>query len=112
MHSPQADTAPEALAEITEAARAYYRRAAPLQLTATDFFDWLELLPVATRAKLLREGFSTGRYRLDFLRHCLEVRGYSMRQHMMECLSIAAYEAWEKHYEFNGDLPDCLPLTA
>lgn len=112
MSTSLAAIAPEALAEITAAARAYYHQAAPLQLTATDFFDWLELLPATTHADLLRAGFGTGRYRLDFLRHCLERRGYSMRQHMMACLPIAAYEAWEKHYEFNGSLPDCLPFSA
>jgi hypothetical protein len=106
MQSILTEPTPNALTEITTAARAYYRQSVPLQLTATDFFDWLALLPAATRADLERQGFAVGGHQLAFLRHCLELRGYSMRQHMMEQLSVAAYELWEKHYEFNGDLPD------
>lgn len=99
---------PDTLAEITTAARAYYRQSVALHLTATDFFDWLELLPVAQRAELEHLGFAVAGHQLAFLRHCLEQRGYSMREHMMAQLSVTAYELWRGHYEFNGDLPDSL----
>lgn len=103
-----ADPQPDILAEITEVARAYYRQSRLYQLTATDFFDWLELLPPATRATLSRQGFAVASHQLDFLRHCLELRGHAMRTYMMEQLSIPAYELWEKQRQFNGELPDSL----
>jgi hypothetical protein len=102
------DPEPDTLAEITEVARAYYRQSRLYQLTATDFFDWLELLPPATRADLGRQGFAVASHQLDFLRHCLELRGHAMRPYMMEHLSVAAYEQWVKQHQFNGELPDSL----
>jgi hypothetical protein len=105
------DPAPDTLAEITEVARTYYQLARRYQLTATDFFDWLALLPPATRADLGRRGFTGAGHQLDFLRHCLELRGHSMRAYMMEHLSIAAYEEWMKQHQFNGELPDSLVFS-
>jgi len=102
------DPTPDILAAITEVARAYYRQSQRYQLTATDFFDWLELLPPATRADLSRQGFAVASHQLNFLRHCLELRGHDMRAYMMEHLSVPAYEQWLKQHQFNGELPNSL----
>ena len=96
---------PDQLAEITRAAKAYYAQANRFALTATDFYDWLATLPAAARARLLASGFLPGQAEPDFLRYCLECRGYAMRGFMAERLSVAAYALWVAHGEFNGDLP-------
>lgn len=93
------------LAEITAAAKAYYAQTIDFPLTATDFYDWLDALPAARRANVLARGFLTSQAEPDFLRWCLELRGYSMRAFMAEQLSVAAYELWATHQQFNGDLP-------
>jgi hypothetical protein len=93
------------LAQITTAARAYYAQANHLQLTATDFYSWLDELPLTRRAEVLARGFIASQAEPNFLRACLEWRGYSMRAFMAERLSVAAYELWHHHGEFNGDLP-------
>jgi hypothetical protein len=93
------------LAQITSAARAYYAQAAYFQLTATDFYSWLDGLPPAQRAEVLARGFIASQAEPRFLRTCLEWRGHSMRAFMAERLSVAAYELWQHHGEFNGDLP-------
>ena len=102
---------PDLLTEITQAARAYYRQTAHIQLTATDFLDWLAQLNPADRANLTTRGFAGAQTELAFLRYCLEARAYSMRAHMMHHLSAAAYALWTQHAGFNGDLPDhfCRP---
>lgn len=96
---------PDLLAEITATARAYYAQAATLPLTATDFYDWLDTLPPARRREVLARGFSTGQAEPAFLRFCLEWRGQGMRSFMAARLSVAAFELWAAHGEFNGDLP-------
>ncbi len=96
---------PDLLAEITHAARAYYAQTSNFPLTATDFYDWLASLPTARRAAVAAHGFSTSQAEPDFLRYCLECRGYAMRPFMAELLSVAAYALWAAHGEFNGDLP-------
>ena len=96
---------PDLLTEITHAARAYYAQANALQLTATDLYDWLATLPAARRGQVLAAGFSSSRAEPDFLRYCLELRGYSMRRFLAEEVSLAAYQLWVSHGEFNGDLP-------
>jgi hypothetical protein len=93
------------LNEITTAAKAYYTQTADFPLTATDFLDWLDSLPAARRADVLKRGFITSQSEPDFLRWCLELRGYSMRAFMAEHLSATAYEIWFTHGQFNGDLP-------
>jgi hypothetical protein len=92
------------LAEITTAAQAYYAQTSDFPLTATDFLDWLDSLPAARRADVLKRGFITSQAEPDFLRWCLELRGYSMRAFMAERLSVAAYELWFAHCQCNGDL--------
>ena len=96
---------PDLLAEITAAARAYYAQANSLPLTATDFFSWLGELPATRRADLLARGLAASRAEPHFLRYCLECRGYAMRAFMAPRLSVAAYELWAAHGEFDGDLP-------
>ena len=96
---------PDLLHEITRAAQAYYAQTSDFPLTATDFFDWLDALPVARRADVLARGFTTSQAEPDFLRWCLELRGYAMRDYMAEQLSAEAYALWAAHGEFNGDLP-------
>ena len=96
---------PDLLTEITRAAQAYYAQATALQLTATDLYDWLATLPAARRAAVLHTGFASSQTEPDFLRFCLELRGYSMRNFLAEELSVAAYALWAAHGEFNGDLP-------
>lgn len=96
---------PDLLTEITHAARAYYAQANSLLLTATDFYDWLAALPASRRTLVLAHGFTTSQAEPDFLRYCLECRGYPMRGFMAEHLSVAAYALWAAHGEFNGDLP-------
>jgi hypothetical protein len=93
------------LTEITRAAKAYYAQTSDFPLTATDFYDWLGALPAARRADVLARGFLTSQAEPDFLRWCLELRGYSMRAFMAEQLSVAAYSIWAAHQQFNGDLP-------
>ena len=82
------------LPEITAAAQAYYAQTSDFPLTATDFYDWLASLSAARRADVMARGFTTTQSEPDFLRWCLELRGYSMRAFMAERLSVAAYGAW------------------
>ena len=96
---------PDLLAEITQAAKAYYAQAAAFPLTATDFYDWLESLPPAQRATVLAQGFAASQAEPNFLRFCLEWRGYSRREFMASRLSVAAFSLWIANGEFNGDLP-------
>ena len=96
---------PDLLTEITRATRAYYRQVDALQLTATDFYDWLGGLPAASRAEVLARGFVASRAEPQFLLQCLEGRGLSMRDFMARQLSVAAYELWQAHGAFGGDLP-------
>ncbi len=96
---------PDLLAEITAAARAYYAQANALPLTATDFRSWLDELPAAQRADLLARGLTGSRAEPRFLRYCLEWRGFAMRAFMASRLSVAAYELWAAHGQFDGDLP-------
>jgi len=93
------------LTEITHAAKAYYSQTNNFPLTATDFYDWLRALPAARQADVLERGFITSQSEPDFLRYCLECRGYAMRSFMAERLSVDAYVLWAAHGEFNGDLP-------
>jgi len=97
---------PDLLTEITHAARSYYRQTNAFQLTATDLFDWKAQLSPTRHADLLARGLAVAQTEVAFLRYCLEQRGYSMRAHMAENLSVAAFDLWEQHHEFNGDLPD------
>jgi hypothetical protein len=96
---------PDLLTDITNAAKAYYAQTSDFPLTAIDFYDWLDSLPAARRADVLARGFITSQSEPDFLRWCLELRGYSMRAFMAEQLPIAAYNLWVRHGQFNGDLP-------
>ena len=96
---------PDLLAEITQAAKAYYAQAAAFPLTATDFYGWLESLPTARRADVLARGFAASQAEPNFLRFCLEWRGYSCREFMASRLSVAAFELWISNEEFDGDLP-------
>ena len=96
---------PDLLTEITDAAKAYYAQARTFTLTATDFYDWLAELPVARRAEVRTHGFMASQAEPDFLRFCLEWRGYDMRAFMDGQLSVAAFELWVVNGEFNGDLP-------
>lgn len=93
------------LHEITQGAQAYYAQTSDFPLTAIDFYDWLGALPAARQADVLARGFTTSQAEPDFLRYCLECRGYAMRSFMAERLSVAAYNLWAAHGEFNGDLP-------
>lgn len=96
---------PDPLAEIMTAAQAYYAQTSDFPLTATDFLDWLDSLPAARRADVLARGFLTSQAEPDFLRWCLEQRGYSMRAFMADKLSVNAYGIWFRHSQFSGDLP-------
>jgi hypothetical protein len=78
------------LAQITTAARAYYAQANHLQLTATDFYSWLDELPLTRRAEVLAHGFIATQTELKFLRTYMEWRGYSMRAFMAERLAVFA----------------------
>ena len=93
------------LTEITTAAKAYYAQTSDFPLTATDFLDWMDSLPAARRADVLARGFTTSQAEPDFLRWCLELRGYSMRAFMAERLSVEAYHSWLTHSQLHGDLP-------
>ena len=96
---------PDLLTEITDAAKAYYAQACAFPLTATDFYDWLADLSATRRAAVLAHGFTASQAEPDFLRFCLEWRGYDMRAFMAGRLSVAAFELWVVNGEFNGDLP-------
>ncbi|WP_210521841.1 hypothetical protein [Hymenobacter terricola] len=96
---------PDLLTEITDSAKAYYAQANAFPLTATDFYDWMAALPAARRAQVLAHGFTASQAEPDFLRFCLEWRGYDMRAFMAGRLSVAAFELWEANSEFNGDMP-------
>lgn len=93
------------LTKVTHAAKAYYAQTSDFPLTATDFDDWMSALPTARQADVLARGFTTSQSEPDFLRYCLECRGYAMRSFMAECLSTDAFTLWATHGEFNGDLP-------
>ena len=93
------------LAEITDAARAYYAQAYKLPLTATDFYAWLDDLSPARREEAVARGFAASQAEPDLLRYCLEWRGYGMREFMAEQLSMRAFSLWEAHGGFGGDLP-------
>ena len=95
---------PDLLTEITRAARRYYAQAADVQLTATDFFDWLGQLIPAAAAVFQVKGFALAQHEWAFMRFALEARGLSMREWMMRELPVAAYQLWEANGEFNGDL--------
>ncbi|WP_233636080.1 hypothetical protein [Hymenobacter setariae] len=97
-------TMPDLRAEITSATTAYFAQANHLTLTATDLYDWLATLPTARRERVLHTGFATSRAEPDFLRYCLELRGYSMRSFLAEELSVAAYALWAAHGEHASDL--------
>lgn len=92
-------TMPDLHAEIERATADYYAQANQLTLTATDLYDWLATLPAARRARVLHSGFATSRAEPDFLRYCLELRGYSMRSFLAEALPVAAYVLWATHGE-------------
>jgi hypothetical protein len=96
---------PDLLAEITHAARAYYQQLQQISCTETDFRDWLQALPMAEGEEMAASGFAIACTRRAFQRHCLEWRGYSMREFMRAHLPVAAFDLWEAHREFNGDLP-------
>ena len=96
---------PDLLTEITDAAKAYYAQARAFTLTTTDFYDWLAELPVTRRAGIVAHGFTASRAEPDFLRYCLEWRGYDMRAFMAGRLSVEAFALWVNNGEFNGDLP-------
>ena len=96
---------PDLLTEITRAAKAYYAQANALPLTATDFYEWWATLSVTRQAEVTARGFTASQAEPAFLRYCLEARGYAMWGFMAERLSIAAFELWISHNQFNGDLP-------
>ena len=96
---------PDLLTEITHAAKAYYAQARAFPLTATDFYDWMAGLPGARRAEVQAHGFVGSQGDPDFLRYCLEWRGYDMRAFMVGRLSVEAFALWVENKEFNGDLP-------
>ncbi|GGF22771.1 hypothetical protein GCM10011383_38060 [Hymenobacter cavernae] len=56
------------------------------------------------REQMMADGFAIACTRRAFQRHCLEWRGYLMREFMRTHLSVAAFDLWEAHGEFNGDL--------
>jgi len=97
-------TMPDLHAEIALVTTAYYAQANSLTLTATDLYDWLATLPAARRERVLHTGFATSQAEPDFLRYCLELRGYSMRNFLAEELSVAAYALWAAHGELASDL--------
>ncbi|MDO7852585.1 hypothetical protein [Hymenobacter convexus] len=96
---------PDLLTEITNAAKAYYAQAGSFTLTATDFYDWMAELPVTRQAEVSARGFGASHAEPDFLRRCLEWRGYSMREFMAGRLSADAFALWMSNGQFNGDLP-------
>ena len=96
---------PDLLTEITNAAKAYYAQARTFTLTATDFYAWLAELPAARRPEVLALGFTAGQVEPDFLRYCLEWRGYDMRAFMAGQLCVDAFELWINNGQFNGDMP-------
>lgn len=96
---------PDLLTEITQAAKTYYAQARPLPLTAADFHDWLASLPAPRQAQTAAQGFAASQSVPDFLRYCLELRGYDMWGHMAAQLSVEAFTLWSANGEFNGDLP-------
>lgn len=59
----------------------------------------------ARRAEVLARSLAASRAEPEFLRYCLEWRGNGMREFMAQCLSVVAFELWEAHGEFTGDLP-------
>ncbi len=96
---------PDLLAEITTTAKTYYAQANDFSLNATDFCDWHAALSPARRAAVVAQGFAASQAEPEFLRFCLEWRGYDMRTFMATRLSAAAFELWSANGEFNGDLP-------
>ncbi|HEX8505992.1 MAG TPA: hypothetical protein VF630_11555 [Hymenobacter sp.] len=91
---------PDLLAEITNAARAYYAQATAVPLTAADFHAWLDELPPTRRAEAVACGPAASRAAPDFLRYGLEWRGLGMREFMAHRLSFAAFELWTRHGDF------------
>ena len=50
-------------------------------------------------------GLAAGQAEPDFLRYCLEWRGYVRWGFLAARLSVPAFGRWAAHYQFNGDLP-------
>jgi hypothetical protein len=96
---------PDLLTEITDAAKSYYAQAYAFTLTATDSYDWLAELPTTRRAEVLAHSFTASQAEPDFLRYCLEWRGYDMRAFMVGQLSVDAFALWMGNGQFNGAMP-------
>ena len=96
---------PDLLAKITAAARACYAQTDVLTLTTADLEAWLNELPAARQAEARAHGVAASWGVPQLLRYCLEWRGLGMREFMARQLSVRAFELWERHGEFDGDLP-------
>lgn len=96
---------PDLLTEITRAAKAYYAQAPALGPTAADFHDWTTLLAPVRQAENRARGFAAALADPEFLRYCLEWRGYDMWGFMAAQLSVAAFAVWAANGQFNGNLP-------
>lgn len=99
---------PDLLFEITHATKAYCAQASLLPLTTTDFYDWQASLAAARQAEVTARGFTASQAEPDFLRFCLEWRGYDMWNFMAGQLSLAAFELWVA----NGSSTAICPRTA
>lgn len=95
----------ELLTEIDRATRAYCAQARALMLTATDFYNWLESLPLARRAEVRQHGFRASRAEPEFLRFCLEWRSIDLWSFMAANLSLPAFDFWTANGQTVGQRP-------
>ncbi|MDF7813756.1 hypothetical protein [Hymenobacter sp. YC55] len=80
--------------EIERAALAYHAQRTAIELTATDYAEWLLTLPPGQHNYYAQQGFEACCAVAAFQRYCLEWRGFSMRDYFVKCLSYEAFRFW------------------
>ncbi|MDJ0367936.1 hypothetical protein QMK33_22570 [Hymenobacter sp. H14-R3] len=91
--------------EVQQAVYQYFQLGAELVPTEADFSDWLAGLPPSLTGLYRAAGFTAARHNPSFKRFLLEVRGFSLHEHLTQQLSPAAF-AWWLTLDEHGSGPD------
>jgi|GEM_PF-2939965 len=91
-------------AEAQQEIRHYFARYHDGLPTEADFAQWLRGLPNPIRAIYIHNGLAIARRELSFRRYVLEVRGYSLCEHLRATLSAAAFDLWLESREYGTSL--------